>query len=80
VVTAIFTAILKRRSSNLPAIFDLLYREYCRARLTEMRKQLLLIRAENKVSEASCDASHPGAPDRRSSLIDAQHEAGHATH
>ena len=26
----------------MPAIFDLLYREYCRARLTEMRKQLLI--------------------------------------
>ena len=71
---------IKQRGSVMPPLFDFLYREYCRARLTEMRKQLLLIRAENKVSEASCDASHPGAPDRRSSLIDAQHEAGHATH
>ncbi|PSO25983.1 hypothetical protein [Bradyrhizobium sp. MOS002] len=26
----------------MPAIFDLIYREYCRARLAEMRKQLLL--------------------------------------
>jgi hypothetical protein len=26
----------------MPAIFDLLYQEYCRARLAEMRKQLLL--------------------------------------
>ena len=26
----------------MPYIFDLLYREYCRARLAEMRKQLLL--------------------------------------
>ena len=26
----------------MPTIFDVLYREYCRARLTEMRKQLLL--------------------------------------
>ena len=26
----------------MPAIFDLLYREYCRARLAEMRKQLLI--------------------------------------
>jgi len=26
----------------MPIIFDVLYREYCRARLTEMRKQLLL--------------------------------------
>ncbi|WJR75571.1 hypothetical protein [Bradyrhizobium sp. NP1] len=27
----------------MPAIFDFLYREYCRARLAEMRKQLSLI-------------------------------------
>jgi hypothetical protein len=27
----------------MPAIFDFLYQEYCRVRLTEMRKQLLLL-------------------------------------
>ena len=27
----------------MPYIFDLLYREYCRARLVEMREQLLLV-------------------------------------
>lgn len=26
----------------MPTIFDVLYREFCRARLAEMRKQLLL--------------------------------------
>ena len=26
----------------MPSIFDFLYREYCRARLSEMRRQLLL--------------------------------------
>jgi hypothetical protein len=26
----------------MPTIFDFLYREYCRARLAEMRKQLLI--------------------------------------
>ena len=26
----------------MPIIFDVLYREFCRARLAEMRKQLLL--------------------------------------
>ncbi|MDF0584948.1 hypothetical protein [Bradyrhizobium yuanmingense] len=26
----------------MPAIFDLLYREYCRARIAEMRKHLLI--------------------------------------
>ena len=37
----------------MPAIFDLLYREYCRARLAEMRKQLLI---SPEVPEAACDA------------------------
>ena len=27
----------------MPTILDLLYREYCRARLAEMRKQLLIV-------------------------------------
>lgn len=27
---------------TMPAIFELLYKEFCRARLAEMRKQLLL--------------------------------------
>ena len=29
---------------TMPAIFELLYKKFCRARLTEMRKQLLLTR------------------------------------
>jgi hypothetical protein len=33
---------IKRLGSIMPFIFDLLYREYCRARLAEMRKQLLI--------------------------------------
>jgi hypothetical protein len=36
----------------MPAIFDLLYREYCRARLAEMRKQLLISPERHKVLEA----------------------------
>jgi hypothetical protein len=43
----------------MPAIFDLLYREYCRARLAEMRKQLLLSVQSQEVPEADCDVSHP---------------------
>ena len=35
-------------------IFDFLYREYCRARLAEMRKQLLLVSGSG-VTEANCD-------------------------
>ena len=40
----------------MPAIFDLLYREYCRARLAEMRKQLLISPERHEVSEVICDA------------------------
>jgi hypothetical protein len=40
----------------MPAIFDLLYREYCRARLAEMRKQLLISPARHEIPEAICDA------------------------
>jgi hypothetical protein len=61
----------------MPTIFDLLYREYCRARLAEMRKQLL-IRPESH-EEANCDASRPDcAADQGSSRLgDSQHQAGH---
>ena len=40
----------------MPAIFDLLYREYCRARLAEMRKQLLISPKRHEVPNAICDA------------------------
>jgi hypothetical protein len=40
------------------AIFDLLYREYCRARLAEMRRQLLISPKGYAAPEASCDAGH----------------------
>jgi hypothetical protein len=60
----------------MPAIFDLLYREYCRARLAEMRKQLLIRAESDEFLEANCDASHPdGAADRGSTLEDWQHKA-----
>jgi hypothetical protein len=63
--------------SIMPTIFDLIYREYCRARLAEMRKQLLLVSADShEVPEANCDVSHPSgsAGDDRTP---AQHEARH---
>jgi hypothetical protein len=41
----------------MPTIFDCIYREYCRARLAEMRKQLFLVSAQ---SDEACDANHPG--------------------
>ena len=40
----------------MPAIFDLLYREYCRARLAEMRKQLLISPKRHELPEAFYDA------------------------
>jgi hypothetical protein len=43
----------------MPTIFDILYREYCRARLAEMRKQLLLRPESHEVPEANCDAERP---------------------
>jgi hypothetical protein len=42
----------------MPAIFDLLYREYCRARLAEMRKQLLISPQRQEVSEAIYDPTN----------------------
>ena len=39
----------------MPALFDFLYREYCRARLAEMRKQLLLWPGSHEVPEANFD-------------------------
>jgi hypothetical protein len=43
----------------MSAIFDLLYREYCRARLAEMRKQLLIPVPGEEVLEAHRNAGGP---------------------
>jgi hypothetical protein len=43
----------------MSAILDLLYREYCRARLTEMRKQLLLSVPNFEIPAANSDSSDP---------------------
>jgi len=72
---------IKRRGSIMPAIFDFLYREYCRARLTEMRKQLL-VSPENHEVSANCDVSHLGGSAGRDSdfgddMTATQHEARH---
>jgi hypothetical protein len=66
----------------MPAIFDFLYREYCRARLAEMRKQLLIRPESHEVPIANCDVSHPdGSAGRVSGFGDdrtaARHEAHH---
>jgi hypothetical protein len=50
----------------MPAIFDLLYREYCRARLAEMRKELL-ISTERAVPEANRNVSYLGGSASRAS-------------
>jgi hypothetical protein len=50
-------------------IFDLLYREFCRARLAEMRKQLHLWPGTPEVPEENCDAADPDdAVDRGTGL------------
>ena len=51
----------------MSAIFDLLYREYCRARLAEMRKQLLIPVVGDEILEARQDPDDPGDPSDRSS-------------
>src|SRR4051794_22963322 len=61
----ILTVIIKRGSSTMPAILDLLYREYCRSRLAEMRKQLLLQPKSNGLPEANCAAGQTGGPAER---------------
>jgi hypothetical protein len=54
----------------MPSIFDLLYREYCRARLAEMRQQLFLIPHGNATSKGLGDDASPtmeastAAPDK----------------
>jgi hypothetical protein len=69
--------LIKPEIQFVPAIFDLLYREYCRARLAEMRKQLLIPRTESQeVPEANCDARHAdGVADRGSGFDDRHCEA-----
>ena len=43
----------------MPIIFDVLYREFVRARLAEMRKQLLLWPGTAVVPGENCEAGHP---------------------
>lgn len=56
----------------MPVILDFFYREYCRARLVEMRKQLPVRAQSHETSEANSDASHPVRTDRPD---DSKHEA-----
>jgi hypothetical protein len=59
----------------MPALFNFLYREYCRARLAEMRKQLLIRTDSPEVLEAHRHSD--GAADRGSGLSEGQNEADH---
>jgi hypothetical protein len=69
---------IKQRGSIMPLVFDMLYHEYCRARLAEMRKQLLIRPESREVPEANCDDSHPNfTADQASSLDDSQRKTGH---
>ena len=56
----------------MPAIFDLLYRENCRARLAEMRTQLMFQTESDEVPEADSEWCPDG--DRDGALND-QREA-----
>ncbi|WP_456842547.1 hypothetical protein [Bradyrhizobium sp. USDA 4486] len=44
----------------MPTILDLLYREYCRARLAEMRKQLLIATERFEALDADCHPADQG--------------------
>jgi hypothetical protein len=46
-------------------ILDLLYREYCRARLAEMRQQLLIPVAGDEIREGESNAGDPAGPGDR---------------
>jgi hypothetical protein len=63
----------------MPAIFDLLYFEYCRARLAEMRKQLLIAGESPEALQEECGvaeiADHDGVDKTKATL-----EIGHGAH
>lgn len=46
----------------MSAIVDMLYREYCRARLTEMRKQLLMRGVGDETLQVPWEADDPADP------------------
>jgi hypothetical protein len=49
----------------MSAILDMLYREYCRARLAEMRQQLLLSVSNDEIWATDWDVSDPAGSDDR---------------
>jgi hypothetical protein len=63
----------------MPIIFDVLYREFCRARLAEMRKQLLLSHRTTIAPEEKCETGHPyDAVDSSTGLGSSQEWDSHA--
>jgi hypothetical protein len=62
----------------MPIIFDLLYREFLRARLAEMRKQLLLWPSTPVAPEENCEAGHPDDAVGSSQEWDSHAERGHS--
>jgi|GEM_PF-1817430 len=52
------------------SILDLLYREYCRARLAEMRKQLLVITVSDNGLDIDWDATNSAKPGHRGNDLD----------
>lgn len=48
---------------TMPAILELLYQEFCRARLAEMRKQLLLTGKHPELLQVDDDSSDPDGVD-----------------
>ena len=59
--------------ATMPAIFDLLYREYCRARLAEMRKQLLIATERAEALNADHHPADQGDDDK----ADTHRKTGH---
>jgi hypothetical protein len=54
----------------MSAWLDLFYREYCRARLAEMRKQLLLSATNDQIPAPDCGADGPAGPHDQCRLSD----------
>ncbi|MBR0794525.1 hypothetical protein JQ615_03880 [Bradyrhizobium jicamae] len=61
------------------SILDLLYREFCRARLAEMRKQILVPVVGDEVLEMNSDATNPANPGHRCHGLDDGTTAGKAS-
>ena len=56
----------------MPSIFDILYREFCRARLAEMRKQLWS--CHSVAPEKSCENRHRDQASDRGTELDSSQE------